>query len=230
MPISVVCPLCQKKLKVADEAAGKRAHCPLCKRVITIPQAEEFVEPDEFVEPEEETAVSAAPKKPKKKAAWDDPEGETPEKSGDTLDFEEPVPEKRKRRRYADDDRFSDGDEEERAPRHRIKKRRRPNRGVAFPGWFDPFIAGAAVLGVIGLVFIGAALIFPPLAALPILLGSLLCVIGWIWLLMVAFQNDVMAGILCIVLPFYGLVYVASNFEDCKHQSASGSSVCSCRC
>jgi hypothetical protein len=87
---------------------------------------------------------------------------------------------------------------------------------LALPAWFDPYIAGAAVLGVVGLIFIGAALIFPALALVPAGLGLLLTVAGGIWLLIVAFRDDVTAGIFCLIIPLYSLYYAATHFDDCK--------------
>lgn len=52
MPISIVCSHCEKNLKVADAAAGKKLRCPACKGVITVPAAEE-----EFETPEKEEAA-----------------------------------------------------------------------------------------------------------------------------------------------------------------------------
>jgi len=37
MPISVLCPKCQKKLTAPDAVAGKRAKCPHCGQVMMIP-------------------------------------------------------------------------------------------------------------------------------------------------------------------------------------------------
>ena len=49
MPITVSCP-CGKKLRVADEHAGKRVKCPACQAVSTVPAPEP--EPEfEIVEP-----------------------------------------------------------------------------------------------------------------------------------------------------------------------------------
>jgi hypothetical protein len=39
MPISVFCPKCGKKLKAPDTAAGKKAKCPQCQTVLTLPAA-----------------------------------------------------------------------------------------------------------------------------------------------------------------------------------------------
>ena len=49
MPITISCP-CGKKLRVADEHAGKRVKCPACQAVSTVPAPEP--EPEfEIVEP-----------------------------------------------------------------------------------------------------------------------------------------------------------------------------------
>lgn len=162
MPISVVCSHCQRKLKVADAAAGKRARCPLCKAVITVPQAEEFVEPDEMVEPVKESAVSKPKEAPKKKAAWDeDDDDKSSKKSGNPDDsgeygFSEPAPKKKKKRRYDDYDDDEDEDDEEEEERRERKRRRR--RRVATYGGRS---SGASshrgtlifVLAILGLVF-----------------------------------------------------------------------------
>jgi phage FluMu protein Com len=54
MPIAVVCSHCEKNLKVADAAAGKKVRCPACKGVITVPAAEEEFETPEEVGPDDD--------------------------------------------------------------------------------------------------------------------------------------------------------------------------------
>lgn len=39
MPISFACPECAKRVKAPDRLAGKRARCPACNQVVTIPEA-----------------------------------------------------------------------------------------------------------------------------------------------------------------------------------------------
>jgi hypothetical protein len=51
MPITISCP-CGKKLRVADEHAGKRVKCPACQAVSTVPAPESEPEPEfEIIEP-----------------------------------------------------------------------------------------------------------------------------------------------------------------------------------
>lgn len=39
MPIETICQNCARKLRVGDEFAGRKARCPHCKNVYTVPQA-----------------------------------------------------------------------------------------------------------------------------------------------------------------------------------------------
>jgi HEAT repeat protein len=56
-----------------------------------------------------------------------------------------------------------------------------------------------AMIGLIGLIVIAAALSF------------------WagIWLLVIAFNEDAMCGLMCLFVPFYGLYYIITRFGDC---------------
>src|SRR5215467_5808331 len=51
MPISMKCPQCGKKLNAPDSAAGKRARCPHCKTIVTLPAAGS-PPPDELLDAE----------------------------------------------------------------------------------------------------------------------------------------------------------------------------------
>jgi hypothetical protein len=51
MPISMKCPQCGKKLNAPDSAAGKRARCPHCKTIVTLPEAA-APPPDELLDAE----------------------------------------------------------------------------------------------------------------------------------------------------------------------------------
>jgi phage FluMu protein Com len=54
MAISIHCPQCGKKLNAPDSAAGKRARCPQCKTIVTLP----VPSPDEVLDAE---ALDAPP-------------------------------------------------------------------------------------------------------------------------------------------------------------------------
>jgi len=53
VPIEVNCDKCGKSLKAPDSMAGKKAKCPACAAVLTVPQNEEILDA-EIVEPEYE--------------------------------------------------------------------------------------------------------------------------------------------------------------------------------
>ena len=50
----------------------------------------------------------------------------------------------------------------------------------------------------------------------PILLGWLTALVGGVMFLIVAFQDDVMQGILCWFVPFYSLFYLITHWEEEK--------------
>src|SRR5262245_33210668 len=70
---------CGKKLKIADEHAGKKIKCPACKAVLTVPVPEEepvecdVMEEEEPVECDvEEEVITAVAEAPKKKPPKDE--------------------------------------------------------------------------------------------------------------------------------------------------------------
>src|ERR1043165_4762024 len=64
MPISIRCPECGRKLSAPDGAAGKRARCPHCKTIVTLPSAaapppEEVLDAEPMAAPPEPQPVAA---------------------------------------------------------------------------------------------------------------------------------------------------------------------------
>jgi hypothetical protein len=47
-------------------------------------------------------------------------------------------------------------------------------------------------------------------------LGAILSMTGGIWLLITAFSEDSMTGLLCLFVPFYMLYFILTEFETCK--------------
>src|SRR5262249_1973391 len=72
-------------------------------------------------------------------------------------------------------------------------------------------------LGAAGLLFGGLAFVFPPLAFVPLVLGLLAMVAGGIWFLVIAFSDEVMHGILCLLCNLYSLYYLVTHFDECKN-------------
>ncbi len=133
MPITLICPGCEKKLKVADTAAGKTVRCPSCSVKIAVPEQEEFVEPDEPAEAEKETGIASEPAVPKKTAAWDK-DSEQADADKDTGITSEPAAAKKKAAWDKDSpetDEDADGygmDEEDAAERRRRTRKNKRRR------------------------------------------------------------------------------------------------------
>ncbi len=99
------------------------------------------------------------------------------------------------------------------APPKRKKKKSHSSFGNWSPGSAATTKIGA-VVGAGALVAFGAV---DPLGWLiVVVLGSLAYVVGAIWLLVVAFAESVLCGLMCLFVPFYGLYYLMSRWEDTK--------------
>src|SRR5439155_27210232 len=66
MPISIKCPECGRKLNAPDSAAGRRARCPQCKAVVTLPAAgtqvgDEVLDAEPVSAPPQAAGIGAAP-------------------------------------------------------------------------------------------------------------------------------------------------------------------------
>jgi hypothetical protein len=146
-------------------------------------------------------------------------------------DEEETVPTRRRRYRDEYDDteeeepkrgrgrrtRNEDDDDDDRRPR----QRRRPKRRRSAPfrlGWGKVFLGMFAfdvlmlVFGLILWMLMGSLGMVLPMTAL-LLIGTLLGCVGSIWILVIAFQDQAIEGVLCLFIPFYVLYYVSKNPE-----------------
>ena len=75
MAISLECTGCSKKLKVKDDAAGKRIKCPECQAVLTVPKPESAGGEDDFLGGLDE-AVKQEKKRPRLEPDPDDDDSE----------------------------------------------------------------------------------------------------------------------------------------------------------
>lgn len=55
------------------------------------------------------------------------------------------------------------------------------------------------------------------MGSLLLILGSILMIGGGIWLLVVAFQESLLWGLGCLLVPFVGLVFVIMNWSESKN-------------
>src|SRR5436853_187830 len=54
------------------------------------------------------------------------------------------------------------------------------------------------------------------IATLNLFLGWLMMSVAGIWILVLAFQEDAVCGVLCLLVPFYSLYFVITRFDECK--------------
>jgi hypothetical protein len=71
-------------------------------------------------------------------------------------------------------------------------------------------------VSVAALLLVVLSLLIPPVALLVLFLGAAMSVTGGIWFLIVAFQEDALSGILCLLLPFYALYFLVTHLEITK--------------
>ncbi|HLW65653.1 MAG TPA: hypothetical protein VKS79_10065 [Gemmataceae bacterium] len=67
-----------------------------------------------------------------------------------------------------------------------------------------------------GFLFVPAAFILPPLIWIPVTIGTVLSLVGYICVVIIAYQDDVTQGMLCFCFGPYMLYYVFVNFDDTK--------------
>ncbi len=109
------------------------------------------------------------------------------------------------------------GDDYKDRPRRR-RRRRRTEREVGtfgipeeiIPG-LDNFLAILALLGIMTLGMGGLSLLFPPAGAVLGLVGSVVALAGQVWFVMLAFQEDLVSGLLCLLLPCYAFWFLLNN-------------------
>ncbi|HYV36541.1 MAG TPA: hypothetical protein VE988_12590 [Gemmataceae bacterium] len=125
----------------------------------------------------------------------------------------EVVPERPRLLRREDPDRFEEESFEQPIKRRRKKRRR---KSFSMLGGMDVFLV--ALLGLIGfgLLLVTMTVVIPPLAVLPIGLGYLVAIGGYIWFLVLVFKINPVSGVLCLLCGIYSVYIVATNFDDVK--------------
>jgi hypothetical protein len=103
----------------------------------------------------------------------------------------------------------------------RTKGRRDTSMGVAISGWFSAatflLFAGGYGAGALGLISQGQVRGFTGVSLALAMIGcGILIIWGTIWLVVVAFREGAMCGLMFLFLPFYPLYYVCTRFADTK--------------
>jgi hypothetical protein len=217
--IRFACPRCERKLSVADTLAGRVGSCPQCGTKVRIPGALEALPADEPPPKRREAVASPPPevvpvKKRRPPEVVEDVVEVVPPDEG--VRSSAPPPPRPRRRRDEDDDDRRDEDEDRPArPSGRRRKKRR-RRSTSQFGGMDPFLIGLLGVGGVGLLLVILTFIFPLFGLLALGFGWLVSIAGGLWFLVLAFQDSATEGLLCMFVPFYGLYYLLTHFEEVK--------------
>ncbi|HVS35098.1 MAG TPA: hypothetical protein VMS17_05915 [Gemmataceae bacterium] len=205
--IRIQCPGCSKKLGIPDTMAGRVAACPQCNHRFRVPAPKD---PQPEAEADEDRVAASprpAPPAKKRRPPQEEEEGivKAPRRRAKDEDDEGDEPPRR---------RPEPEDVDEDAPRPKRRKKKRRRKQAAMFGGLSPLIIGAiAVVGVC--LLLGVVSFFVPfLALVPLAVGGTLSAVGGVWFLIVAFQDDATAGLLCIFVPFYSLYYLISHWDE----------------
>jgi hypothetical protein len=234
------CPGCTKALSVPESLAGKMGVCPHCKSKVRVPQLDS---PESDVDVLDELPEVPAPASkgrrsrqedeveeveweevsPPSRSRRDDDERITERRRPRDDDREERISERRRPRDEEDEDdydrprrRRQDDDYDDEPPRRRPRRRRRPRSSSSTSGGMSGFMIMLIVLGGLCLVSTVLTLIWPLAGLGTMLMGGLITLVGGIMFLVVAFQDDVMQGILCWFVPFYSLYYLITHWDEEK--------------
>lgn len=105
-------------------------------------------------------------------------------------------------------------------PEHMPKRKKGKKGGGGGESEYKIPIIGFAVS--LGIYLLAAGLFFvdPSIGAMAALaafaVSMLLSVAGGFWLLGIAFSDSLVQGLLCLLVPFYGLFYVATHWDETK--------------
>jgi hypothetical protein len=202
---TVYCPACHKKLRLNEARPLVAGRCPACGEKFRVPGdypvAKPVAPPPEFVEPivEDEPLAPAqvwrdGEEVPSYKVRLDRHEGPEVVPLSEEYAPEEP-------------EEFED---EPRPRKKRKKKRRKPANGMSLE--MSNFLI---TLGVLGVVWLGLAilvLVQPGAFLLALILGFLIASIGQSWFMRMAFEDGVGVGLSCMFIPFYTWFYLFNNF------------------
>jgi len=226
--IRVTCSKCEKKLGVDDASAGTVIACPSCKTKLRVPSAPAKAagapKPRAGAPDKEAKANPNSPAKDPGVKAGAPLDGNTkrttvPEDEDGTMPYtvesppEPPKPKKRKKPKDGEEDvDFEEIGADSAYLKKRKRKKQQERAEQLIPG------IGNVALTVCLLLFMWAILAamswFKPQALfIMVLFGWLVAMAASVWLLIVAFQESLMWGLLCLFVPFAALVFVAMYTE-----------------
>lgn len=206
MPISVTCSDCDKKLKVKDEAAGKKVRCPGCSNVISVPRAPE---PEIEVLDEFDDFEDRKPSKKSKRSSDDDLDFD----DGEMDDLGDELPVRGK----------SSG---KGSKKTKVKaKSKRTSSGSFFDELYDGQLSDIlrkvfwVIFGVMLLVSIFGPMFWVAYVMTMLTIVSIRGIITLCWWSKLAAENSSLGAVMYIaffLFPFLGLLWGALNNEIAK--------------
>ena len=238
MKIQVTCDFCKATIAVSAENAGKKARCPKCREIISIPLAESSPAPPQKPRRPSSSPETSPPEPPVRKArkSGDAPpvdasqnHGAAPKKRkkepapGDVLSqplssYSSPAIEEHEYELYGIEPKRGGG-EGQQGP-YRGKREAGSNNGYTPPGYKIPLIMAAVGLGS-ALVLGGIGLAVPPVgyagAGIGGVIGFLLSLWGGLKILSNAFEDSFVTGFLYLLCGPYALYFLFSRWEINQH-------------
>ena len=197
--IRLQCPKCERKLVVKPEFAGRLAICPRCQTTMRVPEATAADdEPIEDLEPVEEPDAA----KPRSRQVTEKP----------------PRPERDEVLEDASREEHDEPSEERPRKRRRRRRKKKKSDALAALNFLGLDTITLITLGVclFGFLFIPASFVFPALIWIPLLIGTVVSLVGYFWIVIIAYQDDVTQGMLCFCFAPYMVYYIIVNFDDTK--------------
>lgn len=217
--IACECDECGSAYKVKDQNAGKKFKCKYCETTVQVPGG---------AKSNPRNAGGAGQKRRKKAARRQQPEYDDYEdySADESESYDEYDSYDDGYDDYGDyDDGYDDYEEPRRAPRRaprskKKKKRRSSGGGVSFSGagyaanpllWIGlPFIL-AILVGAVSIVSPGGG--FLAWVAVAVIAGIISMCCG-LHSIVLAFREDVACGLMILFVPFYGLYYLITRWEE----------------
>jgi hypothetical protein len=219
--IRLICPGCKKKLGIGDHLAGRVVVCPECKGKVRVPKPEPPAEVEMLEEVEELEEVEAKPPRPRPSTAVkrpapteDRPRPPTGIRRRPADEEDEPPRRKPRDEAPAEEDEDRPRRKRKRKPkRYRLKSERGESNGLF---GMEPFTVGLLGVGAVCVPLLLLAVFLPPVLLVTLAVGVLLMIAGGIWLLIVAFSDSPLQGVLCWFVPLYSIFYLVTHWEECK--------------
>jgi hypothetical protein len=196
------CPKCASSLAVKEAKAGALGLCPSCGTKVRVPQGPAPSPPPSPPAPEP-SALAARPEPEDVPGAYgfesplDPPPAPRPQ----------PVKEQRAER---DEDEPTEEVRPARKKARRTKGRARKDRAALD---FSPFLWVAGVVGLF-LILAGLSFLVPGLGYVTAGLGYAIGFAGWIWFLVIAFQESIGWGLACLLIPCVSLIFLVTHLDQ----------------